>query len=304
MNFAPIALFVYNRQAHTQRVIESLKKNGLAAQSDLYIFCDGPKKDASSENLQKISNLRQYVKSVSGFKTVSVIERSENVGLANSIISGVTEIVSKHKKIIVMEDDLVVSRHFLEYLNQGLNIYENDSSVTSIHGYIYPVNQKLPETFFLRGADCWGWATWERAWKIFEADGKKLLSELRENRQIRDFNFNNTFRFSNMLSAQIRGKNSSWAIRWYASAYLAGMLTLYPGESLVYNIGLDHSGEHCGEDKNFNMDLSVENVKIDLKRIEIKEDKIAKEIIERYFKKTQPGIMKRLFLKISRYVKK
>ena len=178
MSLAPIALFVYNRLEHLEKTINALQNNILALDSELYIFSDGAKDEKSSEQVNKI---RKYIKTISEFKKIIVIEREKNLGLANSIISGVTEVINKYGKIIVLEDDMVTSRYFLKYMNEALEYYENEDRVISIHGYIYPVKKELPNTFFMKGADCWGWATWKRGWDLFEHDGKKLLQELEMN---------------------------------------------------------------------------------------------------------------------------
>jgi hypothetical protein len=129
--------------------------------------------------------------------------------------------------------------------------------VISIHGYVYPVRDKLPETFFLRGSDCWGWATWKRGWDLFEEDGSKLLQEIKSRHLAKDFDFNNSYHYTRMLEHQLVGKNDSWAVRWYASAYLQDKLTLYPGRSLVQNAGHDASGSNCPAKTHFTVELST-----------------------------------------------
>jgi hypothetical protein len=131
-------------------------------------------------------------------------------------------------------------------MNEGLRLYENDELVISIHGYIYPVKEKLPDTFFLRGADCFGWATWKRGWDLFQPDGRLLLKGLIESHQTDQFDFEGSYPYLQMLRDQIDGKNNSWAIRWYASAFLKNKFTLYPGKSLVSNNGGDGSGTNNG----------------------------------------------------------
>lgn len=239
---SPIALFVYNRPEHTRKTVEALRANTLAAESELYIFSDGAKGAGDADSVKQV---RDYIRTVGGFKKIGITERSENWGLSKSIISGVTEIVNKYGKVTVLEDDLVTSPHFLKYMNDGLDAYENESRVASIHGFVYPIKEILPETFFLRGADCWGWATWRRAWNMFEPDGKKLLAELEAKKLIDAFDFGNARGFSAMLKRQIAGENDSWAIRWHTSAFLADKLTLYPGRTLVDNIG-QGDGTHKG----------------------------------------------------------
>ncbi|HZX59544.1 MAG TPA: glycosyltransferase, partial [Mucilaginibacter sp.] len=167
-NLAPIALFVYNRPEHTRRTLAYLQKNLLADESRLFIFSDGPKNEADKA---KVEEVRQLVKEATGFKSVKVFEKDENLGLANSIISGVTKLVNEYDKVIVFEDDLLSSPYTLQYFNEALTRYVNDIEVMHIGAYMYDLpDKKLPEAFFYRAATSWGWATWARAWKYFEPD--------------------------------------------------------------------------------------------------------------------------------------
>lgn len=257
--YAPIALFVFNRLEHSRRTIEALRANEHAAQSDLFVFCDGPRdaKDAAS-----VASVRAFVSGIAGFRSCTVIESEKNRGLAASIIGGVTEVLRQHPRVIVMEDDLVTSPFFLRYMNEALDYYDGDERVASIHGYVYPTVLPLPETFFLRGADCWGWATWRRGWALFNPNGSELLAELRATNSTRDFDFDGAFQYTSMLQDQISGANNSWAIRWYASAFLANKVTLYPGRSLVINIGTDASGTNCGSTDTFDVTSSTSPIRI------------------------------------------
>jgi hypothetical protein len=218
---------------------------------------------------------------VQGFRSITIIERDKNLGLANSIIDGVTNIVNQYGKVIVLEDDMITSPYFLTYMNSGLTLYEKDERVASIHGYIYPVKNKLPDYFFLRGADCWGWATWKRGWDFFNSDGQFLLNEIKRQKLERLFNFNDSYDYTGMLQMQIDGKVSSWAIRWYASAFLADKYTLYPGISFVKNIGLDGSGTHCGNTNAH--DTSFSNVYKPLTLMDVCDFTIARRIVAQYF---------------------
>ena len=242
MKLAPIALFAYNRPTHLRRTLEALCGNELAKESDLYIFSDGPK---SLHDAPMVEAVRDSLKNITGFQSVTVIEQPANLGLANSIIQGVTNLCHRHGRTIVLEDDMVTSQWFLRFMNDGLATYELDPEVISIHGYLWPVTGIFPETFFLRGADCWGWATWDRGWKHFNPDGAILLSELERRNLTHAFDFDGAYSYTAMLRDQIAGRNNSWAIRWHASAFLLDKLTLYPGRSLIQNIGLDNSGTHC-----------------------------------------------------------
>jgi len=293
---SPIVLFVYNRLEHTKKTVEALKNNFLAKESDLFIFSDGPKDELG--NL-KVDNLRKYLKTVSGFKNVNIIEQNENIGLAKSIISGVTEIVNKYGKIIVLEDDLVTSPNFLTYMNEGLKMYESEDRVISIHGYSYPLKEILPDTFFLKFTSSWGWATWKRGWDLFESDGKKLLTELEHRKLIKEFNFNNSYHFSETLLRQSLGQKDSWAIRWYASAFINNKLSLYPKKSLIQNIGFDGSGIHSGKSNVY--DIKELDDYISVKIIPIIEDKAVRRMIEKYFNSIKASLVKRIMWKLSAF---
>lgn len=279
---APVCLFVYARPSHTQRTIEALAQNHLANETDLIVFSDGPKRE---EDATQVAQVRAYLESVRNFRSVRIQCRENNLGLARSIISGVSETLDIHKNVIVLEDDMVTSPYFLNYMNEGLTRFENDDRVISIHGFSYPVSQALPGAFFLKGADCWGWATWQRGWALFNPDGQHLLDSLRARELLRAFDFDGAYPYSKMLDKQIKGQNDSWAIRWYASAFLAGKLTLYPGRSLVHNIGNDGSGTHCGNTTSHDIDSLAGP--IDLTSITVEESAIALQAFTEFFKQSR-----------------
>lgn len=296
MKLAPITVFVYNRSWHIKQTIESLKKNELAKESELFIFSDGPKNE---NDRKKVEEVRKYLKEITGFKKISITERQKNLGLANSIITGVTEIVNKYGKIIVLEDDLLTSPYFLKFMNRGLNFYEKEKKVACIHGYVYPVKKKLPETFLLKDPGCLGWATWKRGWKLFEYDGRKLLIELNKRNLTFKFDYNNSYPFTNMLEGQIEDRVDSWAIRWYASVFLKNKLTLYPGKSLVFHNGSDGSGIHGGVSDDDEVKLSDQPINIKNIRIEDNSD-VMKEYIK-YFRSIQQPLILRVGKKVLRY---
>src|SRR5262245_27468980 len=236
---APIVLFAFNRPDHTRRTLTALKQNYLADSSLLFIYIDGPKKDFSKEQVERLNVVKEVAKERRWCSEVKIIESIANKGLAASVTQGVTEVVNQFGRVIVLEDDLVPDQWFLKFMNDALTVYENETEVVSVAGYIYPVNKPLPNNFFLKGADCWGWATWRRGWDIFEDDGNKLLSKLQTENLTSDFDFYSCYPYVQMLKDQIAKKNDSWAILWYASAYLKNKYTLYPGQSLIHNIGFD-----------------------------------------------------------------
>jgi len=296
MVLAPIVLFVYNRPWHTKQTIEALQKNELAIDSHLYIYSDGAKDEASKDSVDEV---REYIDSVDGFRSITIIKQEKNRGLANSIIDGVTKIVNKYGHIIVLEDDLVTSPYFLKFMNKNLTLYRDDKRVASIHGYIYPIDN-LPDIFFIKGADCWGWATWDRAWSIFERDGDILLKELQDRRLKKEIDFNGSYPYVQMLRDQIDGKNNSWAIRWYISTFLEDMLTLYPSRSYIENIGIGGESTHCSTKTNI-YDVEI-NHQLSDHKIDIKEDLEARDKIVKFFKSTKKSLLKRVISKLKRVI--
>lgn len=291
---APICLFVYNRLDHTSNTVNSLKQNLLAQNSNLIIFSDASKSEKQADQVREV---RRYIHQITGFKSITIIERERNYGLAKSIIDGVTAVVNKYGRIIVLEDDIVTSPYFLTYMNEALDKYADDDRIISIHGYVYPTKEKLPETFFIRGADCWGWSTWKRGWDLFNSDGKILLAELKNKRLIKEFDFNGAYPFSKMLKNQIKCKNDSWAVRWYASAFLAEKMTLYPGKSLVHNIGNDNSGTHCGNHNLMDADLTF--TPINCHDVPVEHSKEGYQAFELFLKKVNPSAL----MKVWRHLK-
>jgi hypothetical protein len=267
--------------------IEALLKNDLASESELLVFSDGPK---TSQDQQKVGEVRQYVRTLKGFRNVTIVEHAQNLGLGRSIINGVSEVLKAYERIIVLEDDLVTSSFFLQYMNEALELYEDEEKVISVHGYIYPIADKLPSTFFLRGADCWGWGTWKRDWALFEENGQKLLDDLKKHKLTRQFDFNGAYRYTRMLKDQIAGRNTSWAVRWYASAFLNNRLTLYPGVSLVRHIGNDGSGTNFNTTDFFN--VAVAKAPLNVAAIELEENKEARSTVENYLRSIKTPFIK------------
>ncbi|MDO3640615.1 glycosyltransferase [Mucilaginibacter sp. L3T2-6] len=287
-NLAPIALFVYNRPEHTRRTISYLQKNLLAEESRLFVFSDAPK---TAGDKAKVSEVRQLISEITGFKSVKVINRQENLGLANSIISGVTQLVNEYGKIIVFEDDLLSSPYTLQYFNEALDHYANNEKVMHIGAYMFELaDKKLPETFFWRAATSWGWATWARAWVNFEDNVDVLLNQF-DRQKTDQFSINGTMNFWKQLTGFKAGKNNSWAIRWYASIFLKGGLTLNPSTSLIQNIGNDGSGTHSNNESMYQVRIAQKPVKYF--PTEIKEDARAYTAIKNFLKNRKGTLMQR-----------
>jgi hypothetical protein len=245
-------------------------------------------------------------KLLQGFRSITIEPSSANKGLANSITYGVSKVLEKHDRIIVLEDDLLTSPYFLSFLNQGLELYQHDDRVASVCSYVYPVNEPLPETFFLKNIDSLGWATWSRAWKIFNPDGATMLKEIKKKNLAREFNFNNAYAFLRMLHFQSRGIVDSWAIRWYASVFLQDKLSLFTGSPFVKNIGFDESGSNSSAWDKQRYDTVLELKEPRLTKIEVKENKEVRVIFERYLKRTRKPLMIKIgdkFRKLLRNLK-
>ena len=282
MCFAPILLFVYNRPSHTRRCIESLLKNSLASESHLFIYADG----AKNESQQKaVNEVRSYIRSIQGFKQVTLIERNENWGLARNIIDGVTTQVNRYGKVIVLEDDLIVAPYFLQFMNDALETYKDEPKVGHIQACDFTQDPTLPETFLIKWTGSWGWGTWDRAWKHFNPNGKELLKKLEERKLTYTFDFNGKYGFTRMLRRQIEGKNNSWAIRWNASLFLEDILSLNAGRSLVQNEGFDGTGTNCGGGGLYSSNLHLN--KLNVIRINpIEENQEARKAFMRYYGRT------------------
>lgn len=290
MPLSPVVLFVYNRPEHTRQTVEALQKNELAKDSDLFVFSDGPK---NIDDLEKVKLVRDYLKTISGFKNISITESKENYGLARSIVNGVTAIINLHGKVIVLEDDIVTSPFFLTFMNDALNFYKDEGRVMHISGYMFPVKEDLPKTFFYGPASCWGWGTWKRAWANYNDNAGLLMEELDKSNRKKEFDLDDSGIFLYQLQWNIDKKINSWAIKWYASIFLKKGLCLHPGKSLVNNIGHDGSGVHSGTSNCF--EISDMSRKIRVEKIPLVESNVARQAMINFYKKLRPSLFKKIF---------
>lgn len=255
IKYAPIVLFVYNRLAHTRRTIISLQQNISASEHELFIFSDGPKKGQEVA----VSEVRKYIESVGGFKKVTIIKSKKNKGLAKSVIDGVTQIVDRYGKVIVLEDDIVCAPGFLNYMDEGLQCYEDCKKVYSISGYSFLEEKEksdVSDTYLLSLISSWSWATWKDRWDYFDSKAKGYKKLCKDKELRKKFNYSDSYDWATMLVKQMksrytffkprRKKIDSWAIRWYWSVFKNNGLSVFPRDSLVVNVGMDGSGTHCG----------------------------------------------------------
>jgi hypothetical protein len=279
MNLAPIIVFAYDRSNHLRRTLDALAKNDLASQSELYIYCDGARETASTEQVERIRENRKVAHGADGFKSVTIIEREKNVGLKANIVGAVTEIVNKYGRVITLEDDIVTSTGFLRYMNEALELYKDDEQVMHISGYMWPHRGKLAETFFYEvpypGG---GWATWQRAWKHYTDDVKPLYDYWCNKWD--EFNKFGDNYLQKQLEANYHGTMKTWFIKWHAVMLKMNALTLYPGQSLTNNIGFDDQATNCFATTKFDV-VPVDYVPVT--RQAIKENKRAAREIYAFY---------------------
>lgn len=251
LNLSPIILFTYNRPWHTEQTLTALMQNELASDSVLYIYSDGPKPDATVEQLEKINEVREVVRKQKWCKEVHIIESDNNKGLANSIISGVTEVIDKYGKVIVLEDDLVTSPYFLKYMNESLSFYQNYPAVFSI-GANRPPNDKMKipddyqyDVFVSLRSYSTGWATWADRWEQVDWEMNKLEVFQKQPEQIKALNRAGDD-MTKLILLQRDGKIDSWAMRFGFAHFIHHAVAILPCISYVDNIGFDGSGTHSG----------------------------------------------------------
>lgn len=254
MSLAPIVLFTYNRPDHTRLTIEALLRNSEAKDSALHVFSDGPKNEKSDGKVQRV---REYLSSVSGFKSIRITERDRNLGLAASVISGVSEILEHHSSCIVLEDDMVCAPNFLAFMNQALSMYRDRDDIFSVTGYNYPlpIPENRAESAYLsyRGSS-WGWGTWPDRWRKVDwqvSDYAQFSNDPREQEAFARAGED----MPNMLKMQMAGKLDSWAIRFDYAHHKNGAFCLHAVRSKIQNIGFDGSGVHCDVSDDYKVTL-------------------------------------------------
>lgn len=309
MELAPIVLFVYNRPSHAERTLLSLSENELAGDSVLYIYADGARTDASEAEREKIGQTRSILKAKKWCKEVHIIESEVNKGLADSIVSGVSEAMKVYGKAIILEDDLQLSKGFLRYMNDALNLYQNEKKVMHISGYMFPTKVNVPEdTFFCQIAFSWGWASWKDRWEKFISDPTEILKQLKQKDLLNKFNMDGTYSFQEQLEANIQKKNKTWAVKWHASLVLNNGLALLPVNSFVQNTGNDGSGQNSARTSDFAIDKLNEDHKLEAIPVteSVRGRKAITDFYSSVYKKqepmSEPGFFQKLFGYPASYV--
>lgn len=255
---APVVLFTYNRPLHLKKTISALARNKLIAETELYFFQDGPK---NSSDKEKVEEVKKIIEEFTSAMITHKIFRDKNYGLAKSVITGVTEVFKSHDEVIVLEDDLVTSPNFLEFMNNALNYYEHNSRIHSITGYSLPLQTKLlinEDVFFTPRAGSWGWATWKDRWTKPDWDVSDYREFKRSPSLQKDFNLGGED-LTPMLKAQMRGHINSWAIRWSYHHFKMNGLCVYPKISKVKHIGNDSEGTHVASTRKYDVEIDETN---------------------------------------------
>lgn len=263
INLNPIILFTYRRVP--KESIESLLKNILSSKSKLFIFSDGYKGNIDKQDVLEVRN---YLKTVSGFKAVVIYESDNNKGLADSIISGVTEVISKYKQAIILEDDVVVTNDFLEYMNDALEFYKDDKKIWSISGYtphLKSLENHKKDIYLTQRGTSWAWATWIDRWEKIDWGITNWDEFKKDKKAIEKFKLSGNDMYK-MLELQMLGKLDSWAIRWDFNQYTNKMYTVFPKCSKAINIGFEDEKSTNTSGKKmdrFNVELYEETLKLE-----------------------------------------
>lgn len=298
-----VICFAFNRPKHLDKTLSALSLNNESKSLPLRIYVDGARFDSDIPLIAEVIAVAK--KYAASFLSFDLRHRHENKGLYWSITNGVSEALIDYGQVIVMEDDMCASPYFLEYMLASLSLYRCDPIVASIHGYTPPVKASLPETFFLRGADCWGWATWRDRWtNYFNSDANYLLSLIQSRRLIDEFNLCGGYDFYEMLQQKAIGKCQSWAICWHASCFASGYLTLHPGKTLIQNIGLDGSGEHSQPSNAYQTDST--SARITITRQPLVENIYAANVYSNHFKtfNVSPSILQKIMIRLGAIMRK
>jgi len=288
MKLAPVVLFAYNRPETLRKTLEALSANDLSSETELFVYSDGPKPNADALTIEKIRKVRAIARERNWCGKVSVVETEQNKGLARSIIEGVTKIVNAYSKVIVVEDDVVVSKYFLRFMNDALELYKDDVQVQSVGSWNYFCDPKLVEgNFFYRFPDSIAWATFDRAWKLFEADSEVALKKIDASGKLKRFDGELKYPyFSNMLKLQAEGKIDSWAIRWTATAIIHDMLSFFPKQTLSVHIGFGDDATH-ERMYDYNAALILAEAPLQVQRVPVQETAIAmtqwRKFVNRHF---------------------
>lgn len=246
-NFAPILIPTLNRDVHFKRCVESLSKCTHADKTDLYIAFDYPLKDIHWDGYRQIE---KYLNKIKGFKSVNVIKRDENYGVPKNINNARKTIFEKYDRIIFSEDDNYFSPNFLDYINKGLDKFEDDENVSAVCGYNYPIeisDDYKYNYYFHREFSAWGYGTWKAKFcncKFSVNNTKKFFSKRENKSEIRKLSQRHIYI---LMMKIINNKVIYGDLAYFMNNLELNRYCIFPSLSKVRNHGHDGSGVHCGE---------------------------------------------------------
>ena len=241
---APVAVFAFRRPDLLRRTLRALESCEGFRETPLFVFSDAARPDVAGES-ESVASVRSLLHDWAAKHNANVSEMPANLGLRRSILSGISSVLGSHDRIIVLEDDIVVSRGFLRFMNSALDGLKDRSDIVQVSGYFVPHSRRLPDAGLLRVPACWGWATWRRAWQLYRDQPAELAAEIRRG-DVARFDIENSYAYLDALERNARGELDTWLVRWYASVFLQGGLSVYPSLSLTRNIGFAAGGTHTG----------------------------------------------------------
>ena len=296
----PVVIFCYDRIDMISRNIDSLVKNNRASATSVYIFSDGAKGPLDSND---VAQVRQYLNEISGFSSVTIIERECNYGLAVNIVSGVTSILESYEAVIVLEDDIITAPYFLDFMNDALQMYFDDSSVCQVSGYSflesYNCQFDLDDTYFIRGADCLAWGTWRRAWSSYRSDSVNLYSDIIENKLVESINRGGAYNYMKMLRSNATGITNSWAVNWLSHNVIEDRYVLYPLRSLALHIGVDERATNYSFGGPDTLDVDLFKGRVDVAKIKVVEEPKTTMAFNTFLRALRGTLMSRLTSKVK-----
>ncbi len=297
MNLAPICLFTFKRLDCTKQTVEALKNNTLASESELFVYTDAPRND---EEAKVVDTVKEYTRTIDGFKKVHLVPRENNMGCAKSIITGVSELMENYGKAIVVEDDIVTSTNFLAFMNQCLDQYQNDQKIWSISGYTFHIDypQDYPyDAYMVQRGSPWGWASWKDRWDTVDWQASDFFEFKKDRKRVREFHVGGSD-LVRMVTRNLVGDIDGWDPIWIYQQFKNKQYSVYPVVSKVQNIGFSPDATHTKFYNRFRTEIDESGkTEFNLPEQLVLEDKIVKSYQNKY------SLRKRLTGRIKHYLR-
>lgn len=274
----PVVLIIYHRPQMTKKVIDSLRE---VKPSQIFVIADGPK---DKQDAEKCKKTRDFIESVDWKCKIHKKYSSKNLGLRERVVTGLDWVFSKVDRAIILEDDLVIDKSFYSFCEEMLEKYKNNEKVISISGnnFLFGRHNVKDSYFFSRHIYSWGWATWKRAWKLYD-DTMSDWSQIKHKKTLND-RFKRWIElvyWNKIFDLTFERKINSWAYAWTYVALINNKLTVVPSINLVSNVGTGQGATHTSI-KSKVLNVPIERIDFPLKHPKmIKHDVKADSIVER-----------------------